>query len=155
MINKNKIQNFCLQNQKDEDICLADLKGKWVILYFYPRDNSKSCTIEAQNFTNKLQSIKNLGAEVVGVSADSVKSHQNFAKKHNLQFNLLSDPEHKVLKQFGVWQKKKMYGKEYMGVIRSTFIIDPEGNLVSEWRKVKVNGHIEEVLSVLNKLINQ
>lgn len=155
MINKNKIQNFCLQNQKDEDICLADLKGKWVILYFYPRDNSTGCTIEAQNFSNNLNYIKDLGAEVVGVSPDSVKSHQNFAKKHNLQFNLLSDPEHRVLKQFGVWQKKKMYGKEYMGVIRSTFIINPEGIIVLEWRKVKVNGHVEEVLSAFNKLINQ
>ena len=154
MSNKSKIENFCLPNQKNKDICLEDLKGKWVILYFYPRDNSKGCTIEAQNFSNKLNNIKDLGAEVVGVSPDSVKSHQNFAKKHNLQFNLLSDPEHRVLKQFGVWQKKKMYGKEYMGVIRSTFIINPKGIIVSEWRKVKVNGHVEEVLSTLNKLIN-
>lgn len=153
MSNKNKIQNFCLLNQKNKKICLEDLKGKWIILYFYPKDNSKSCTIEAQNFTKKLNNINDLGAEVVGVSPDSIKSHQNFAKKHNLQFNLLSDPEHSVLKQFGVWQKKKMYGKEYMGVIRSTFIINPEGKIVSEWRKVKVNGHVEEVLSVLNNFI--
>ena len=154
MSNKNKIQNFCLPNQNNENFCFEDLKGKWIVLYFYPRDNSKSCTIEAQNFADKLNSIKNFGAEVVGVSPDSVKSHQNFAKKHNLQFNLLSDPEHIVLKQFGVWQKKKMYGREYMGVVRSTFIINPQGNITSEWRKVKVKGHVEEVISKLEELIN-
>jgi peroxiredoxin Q/BCP len=154
MREKIKVKNFCLPNQHNENICLEDLKGKWVVLYFYPRDNSKSCTIEAQNFTDKLNNIINLGAEVIGLSPDSVKSHQKFATKHNIKFTLLSDPKHIVLEQFGVWQKKKMYGKEYMGVIRSTFIINPKGNIISEWRKVRVKGHVEEVLSKLKELIN-
>lgn len=145
--------NFCLFNQNNQNFCFKDLNGKWIVLYFYPKDNSKSCTIEAQNFTNKLNEIKAFGAIVIGISPDSAKSHQNFAKKHNIEFTLLSDPEHRVLEQFGVWQKKRMYGKEYMGVVRSTFIINPEGNIQSEWRKVRVKGHVEEVLLKLKELI--
>jgi peroxiredoxin Q/BCP len=143
---KNKVLNFCLLDQNNQNFCLKDLIGKWIVLYFYPKDNSKSCTIEAQNFANKLSDIENFGATVIGISPDSVKSHKNFANKHNLKFTLLSDPEHKVLEQFGVWQKKRMYGKEYLGVVRSTFIINPKGTIQSEWRKVRVKGHVEEVL---------
>ena len=143
---------FCLPDQDGETFCLENLRGKWIILYFYPRDNSKSCTLEAIIFTENLKSLEEMGAVVVGVSPDSVKSHHNFAQKHDLNFTLLSDPEHEVLEKFGVWQLKKMYGKEYMGVERSTFIINPDGYIVYEWRKVRVKGHVEEVKQTLSEL---
>ncbi|MFC1488152.1 peroxiredoxin [Thermoproteota archaeon] len=143
---------FCLFNQNDERTCLKNLRGKWVILYFYPKDNSKSCTLEALSFTDNLKSFMEMGAVVVGVSPDSVKSHKNFAHKHNLEFILLSDPEHKVLNKYEVWKLKKMYGKEYMGVERSTFLINPEGIIEKEWRKVRVKGHVEEVKLKLSEL---
>jgi peroxiredoxin Q/BCP len=126
-------------------VCLGDYRGKWVVLYFYPKDNSKTCTIEAVDFTNKLKQFEELDTIVIGVSPDSVKSHKNFSTKHDLNFILLSDPEHEVLEKYGVWKLKKMYGREYMGVERSTFIIDPEGKISAEWRKVRVKGHVEAV----------
>lgn len=151
-LEKNPTPNFCLFNQNDEEVCLEDFKGKWIILYFYPKDNSKACTLEALGFTDNLKSFKNMGAVVIGVSPDSVKSHKNFAHKHNLGLILLSDPEHKVLKKYDVWKLKKMYGREYMGVDRSTFIINPEGNIEKEWKKVRVKGHVEEVKKDLLEL---
>lgn len=144
-LKKNKASDFCLQNQDNQKVCLGDYKGKWVVLYFYPKDNSKTCTLEAIDFTDKLKQFEDLDAIVMGVSPDSVKSHKNFATKHDLNFILLSDPEHEVLEKYGVWKLKKMYGREYMGVERSTFIIDPEGNILSEWEKVRVKGHVEAV----------
>jgi len=143
---------FCLFNQNDGRICLENFRGKWVILYFYPKDNSKACTLEALSFTDNLKSFKDMDAVVVGVSPDSVKSHKKFAHKHNLDFILLSDPEHKVLNKYEVWKLKKMYGREYMGVERSTFIINPEGYIEKEWRKVRVKGHVEEVKQKLSEL---
>ena len=143
---------FCLFNQNDERVCLEDFRSKWVILYFYPKDNSKACTLEALSFTDNLKSFKEMDAVVVGVSPDSVKSHKNFAHKHNLEFILLSDPEHKVLDKYEVWKLKKMYGREYMGVERSTFIINPEGYFEKEWRKVRVKGHVEEVKLKLSEI---
>jgi len=143
---------FCLFNQNDERICLENFRGKWVILYFYPKDNSKACTLEALSFTDNLKSFKDMDAVVVGVSPDSVKSHKNFAQKHNLDFILLSDPEHKILNKYEVWKLKKMYGREYMGVERSTFIINPEGHIKYEWRKVRVKGHVEEVKQKLSEI---
>ena len=141
-----------MYNQNDEKICLEDFRSKWVILYFYPKDNSKTCTLEALSFTDNLKSFKDMGAVVVGVSPDSVKSHKNFAHKHNLDFILLSDPEQKVLNKYEVWKLKKMYGREYMGVERSTFIINPKGYIEKEWRKVRVKGHVEEVKQKLTEL---
>ena len=155
MNNKNKVPDFCLTNQNGNNICLSDYKGKWVVLYFYPKDNSKSCTLEAVSFKDNLNQLEDMGVEVIGGSPDSVKSHQNFAKKHNLEFALLSDTEHKILKKFGVWQIKKMYGKEYLGVVRSTFIINPEGYIEFEWRKVRVKGHVDEVKQKLTELIKK
>lgn len=139
-------------DQNDKKVCLKDLRGKWVVLYFYPKDNSKSCTLEAVSFTDNLKTLEDVGAVVVGVSPDSVKSHQNFAAKHGLNFSLLSDPEHEVLEKYGVWTLKKMYGREYMGVERSTLIINPEGYIENEWRKVRVKGHVEEVKQKLSEL---
>ena len=132
--------------------CLKDFRNKWIILYFYPKDNSKGCTREAIEFTNNFQTLQELDTVILGISPDSIKSHQNFAQKHNLKFILLSDPQHKVLEKYGVWQLKKMYGKEYMGVIRSTYIINPEGLIEKEWKKVRVKGHVEEVKKELIKL---
>jgi peroxiredoxin Q/BCP len=147
-----KAPKFCLLNQNDDKVCLDDFIGKWVVLYFYPKDNSKTCTLEALSFTDNTKSFKELGAEVIGISPDSVKSHQSFAHKHNLDLILLSDPEHTVLNQYKVWKKKKMYGREYMGVERSTFLINPEGVIEKEWTKVRVKGHVEEVKQALMEL---
>ena len=132
--------------------CLKDFRNKWITLYFYPKDNSKGCTREAIEFTNNFQTLQELDTVILGISPDSIKSHQNFAQKHNLKFILLSDPQHKVLEKYGVWQLKKMYGKEYMGVIRSTYIINPEGLIEKEWKKVRVKGHVEKVKKELIKL---
>lgn len=151
---RKKAMDFCLPNQNGETTCLKDFRGKWVVLYFYPKDNSRGCTLEAESFRDNLPSLEDLGAVVVGVSPDSVKSHQNFAQKHNLEFILLSDPEHEVLEKYGVWQLKKMYGREYMGVVRSTFIIDPEGYIENEWTKVRVKGHVEKVKQKLSELVS-
>ncbi|MCW4022708.1 MAG: peroxiredoxin [Candidatus Bathyarchaeota archaeon] len=144
-MDKTKAPDFCLQNQEDKKVCLTDYKGKWVILYFYPKDNSKTCTLEAVDFTDNLKQFEELDTIVIGVSPDSVKSHKNFASKHNLNIILLSDPEHQVLEQYKVWKLKKMYGRKYMGVERSTFIIDPEGYICEEYRKVRVKGHVEAI----------
>jgi peroxiredoxin Q/BCP len=152
VMEKKKAPGFCLFNQNDQRICLEDFNDKWVVLYFYPKDNSKACTLEALSFTDNLKSFEELGAVVIGVSPDSVKSHKNFVHKHNLELILLSDPEHKVLNEYHVWKLKKMYGKEYMGVERSTFLINPEGYIENEWTKVRVKDHVEEVKQKLLEL---
>ena len=149
---KKNAPTFCLLDQNDEKVCLEDFRGKWIVLYFYPKDNSKSCTLEALSFTENIKNFKDLGAIVIGVSPDSVKSHKNFAHKHNLDLILLSDPQHKVLNQYNVWKMKKMYGKEYMGVERSTFLINTKGQIENEWIKVRVKGHVEEVKQKLLEL---
>ena len=149
-----KAPEFCLPNQDGVEICLRDLKGKWVILYFYPKDNTPGCTTEAKEFSELIDEFEKLGAVVIGVSPDSPKKHCNFIEKHNLKVTLLSDEEKKVLKEYGAWGKKKNYGREYEGVIRSTFIIDPEGNIVKEFRNVRAKGHAAKVLEELKKLIN-
>ena len=147
-----KVEDFCLPNQDEVEICLRDLLGKWIVLYFYPKDNTPGCTTEAIDFTTHLKEFEELGSIVIGVSADSPKKHRNFIEKKNLGITLLSDEEHKVLEQFGVWQLKKNYGREYMGIVRSTFIIDPDGVIRAVWEKVKVKGHVEAVLEKLKEL---
>jgi peroxiredoxin Q/BCP len=136
---------FCLPNQDGETVCLDSFRGQWVVLYFYPKDNTKACTLEALDFTLNKSEFEEIGAVVLGVSPDSVKSHQSFCQKHDLTITLLSDPEHEALEKYGVWQLKKMYGREYHGVVRSTFLVDPDGKLAHEWRKVRVKGHVEAV----------
>jgi peroxiredoxin Q/BCP len=136
---------FCLPDQDGETVCLDSFRGRWVALYFYPKDNTKACTLEALDFTLNKSEFEEIGAVVLGVSPDSVKSHQSFCQKHDLTITLLSDPEHEALEKYGVWQLKKMYGREYHGVVRSTFLIDPDGMLAHEWRKVRVKGHVEAV----------
>ncbi|HII06626.1 MAG TPA: thioredoxin-dependent thiol peroxidase [Methanotrichaceae archaeon] len=146
---------FCLPNQDGREVCLDEFSGKWVVLYFYPRDNTSGCTKEALDFTQSLKDFRALGATVLGVSPDSPASHQKFREKHGLAVTLLSDPEHRVLEAYGAWGTKKMYGKEYQGVLRSTAMIDPEGKIAQVWKKVRVKGHVEEVKGVLKSLISE
>jgi len=146
------VPDFCLPNQDEEEICLRDLKGKWIVLYFYPKDNTPGCTTEAQDFTAALKEFEKLNAIVLGVSPDSPKKHRNFIEKKDLKITLLSDEDKELCKTFGCWQLKKFMGKEYMGVVRSTYIIDPDGKIAAKWEKVKVKGHVDEVKKKLEEL---
>ncbi|MER3547007.1 MAG: peroxiredoxin [Rhodanobacteraceae bacterium] len=128
---------------------LADCQGKWLVLYFYPKDNTTGCTREAQDFRDLYPKFKRRGAEVIGVSRDSVKSHTGFAEKYSLPFPLIADTDEKWGKAFDVIHEKTLYGRKFMGVVRSTFLIDPEGKLVQEWRGVKVPGHAQAVLDAI------
>ena len=141
-----KAPAFTLEDQQGKKVKLSDFNGQWVVLYFYPKDNTSGCTTEACNFSDNILTFEDLNTIVLGVSPDSVKSHEKFAAKYDLKISLLSDPDHKVLEKYGVWQKKKMYGREYYGVVRSTFLIDPDGKIAHIWEKVKVAGHVNEVL---------
>jgi len=143
------VPDFCLPNQDEEEICLRDIKGRWIVLYFYPKDNTPGCTTEACDFTAAVPAFEDLDAIVLGVSPDSPKSHRNFIEKKDLGITLLADSSKELCNLFGVWQLKKNYGKEYMGVVRSTFIIDPDGKIAAVWDKVKVKGHADEVRAKL------
>ena len=143
---------FCLPDKDGREICLESLKGRWVVLYFYPKDNTSGCTLEAIGFSGMLDELANLDATVIGVSLDSAASHTKFADKHSLKLVLLSDVEHKVLEDYGVWQHKKLYGRDFLGVVRSTFIIDPAGRIAHIWPKVSVKGHVDEVKRKLVEL---
>jgi peroxiredoxin Q/BCP len=143
---------FCLPDADENKVCLRDFRGKWVVLYFYPKDNTSGCTLEAVDFTRSIEDFKKMNTEILGMSPDSSRSHCAFRDKHGLKVTLLSDPEHHVLKQYGVWILKKMYGREYYGVERSTFLINTEGKVAFVWRKVKANGHVEDVLKKLGEI---
>lgn len=132
----------------EKEFSLNDFKGQKVILYFYPKDNTSGCTQEACDFRDNINRLTNY-AVVIGVSPDSIKSHKSFKEKQSLNFILLSDTEHKMAESFDVWKEKSMYGRKYMGIERSTFLIDEKGNIEKEWRKVKVKGHVEEVISYI------
>jgi peroxiredoxin Q/BCP len=144
--------DFCLSDPDRGEICLRDQKGKWVVLYFYPKDNTKGCTMEALEFTAAEDDFKVKNAEILGVSADNLNSHTRFREKHNLSINLLSDTKKEVLQAYGAWQLKKMYGREYMGVMRSTYLIDPERKIAFIWPKVRVAGHVDKVMEKLVEL---
>ncbi len=150
-----KAPHFCLPNQDSEEVCLRDLAGSWVVLYFYPKDNTPGCTTEALDFTEHLKEFEALGATVLGVSPDSIKKHQNFIAKKELKVTLLSDEDKDIAQAYGVWQLKKNYGREYMGIVRSTFLIDPDGIIVEKWEKVRVKGHVEAVLERLKELVEK
>lgn len=147
-----KAPDFCLEDPDRGKMCLKDFEGKWVVLYFYPKDNTSGCTMEALEFTAAEDDFKAKNAVVIGVSPDSLKSHTKFRQKHDLSINLLSDTEKATLEVYGVWQTKKMYGREYMGVVRSTYLIDQEGKVAYIWLKVKVAGHADAVLGKLIEL---
>ena len=136
----------------DKEISLKDYEGKWLVLYFYPKDNTSGCTKQACGFSESIKQFEKLDAEILGVSPDSVKSHDNFKEKHNLQFDLLSDPEKEIAARYDAYGEKSMYGRKYMGIIRSTYIIDPKGKIAAEYKKVKVSGHVEKVMKDLEEL---
>ena len=143
---------FCLPNQDDVEICSRDVKGKWVVLYFYPKDNTPGCTTEACEFTEAEPQFDGLNAIILGVSADSTKKHRNFIEKKELGITLLSDESTEMMQEYGVWQLKKNYGKEYMGIVRTTLIIDPKGIIAAVWNNVRVKEHVAKVQEKLAEL---
>jgi len=153
MINEGeKAPLFCLPNDKNEKICLDQFKDKWVVIYFYPRDNTPGCTTEACDFSANITDFVYIDAVVIGISPDSPERHAKFIAKHDLKHILLSDEDHKVLELYDAWRKKLLYGKELFGVIRSTYLINPQGVIAKVWPKVKVKGHVNEVREVLKSL---
>ncbi|WP_066369481.1 thioredoxin-dependent thiol peroxidase [Neobacillus fumarioli] len=143
--------DFTLEAHTGEKVTLSDLKGKNVVLYFYPKDMTPGCTTEACDFRDRFENFSELNAVILGISPDPVERHQKFVEKYGLPFLLLADTDHKIAKSYGVWKLKKNFGKEYMGIERSTFIIDKEGRIVKEWRKVQVKGHVEEALNYIRE----
>jgi thioredoxin-dependent peroxiredoxin len=146
-----KAPQFTVKANNGEDVSLADFQGKNVVLYFYPKDMTPGCTTQACDFRDMHESFAGLNAVILGVSPDPIARHEKFIAKHDLPFLLLADEDHQVAEQYGVWKLKKNFGKEYMGIERSTFIIDAEGKLVKEWRKVRVKGHVEEALNYIKE----
>lgn len=145
--------DITIKDENDQPVSLRSLLGNCVVLYFYPRDNTPGCTTEACSFRDiNAELADKYNAKVIGVSKDSVASHQKFKEKHQLNFPLWSDPEHKLLEAFGSWQEKKNYGKIYMGIVRSTFIIDPEGTIIKTWEKVSPKTHDQEVMQFFEQL---
>lgn len=147
-----KAPDFTLPDQNGDERSLSDYAGHWVLLYFYPKDDTPGCTKEACTINDNLSSFDNIGAEVLGVSVDSEKSHKKFADKYGLNFTLLSDENMKVVKKYGVWGNKKMMGKEYEGTVRMSFLIDPDGKIAKVYEKVKPETHAGEVLKDLKAL---
>ncbi len=146
------IPSFSLSDDQGVTITDKDFQGKWTVLYAYPKDSTPGCTTEACDFRDNFARVKKLGAQVYGISRDSLKSHQNFITKQELPFRLLSDPETALLKALSAFGKKMMYGKEVEGIIRSTFLIDPKGVIRHVWPKVSVKGHVDEVMETLKEL---
>lgn len=144
--------DFTLPTDGGGKVRLSDLRGRPVVVYFYPKDDTPGCTREAQGFRDSIGAFEKLGAAVVGVSKDSVAKHDRFKAKHDLNFVLASDAESDVCEKFGAWGVKKMYGKEFEGVVRSTFLIDRNGRIARAWPKVKVDGHVDEVLDAVGAL---
>lgn len=143
---------FSLKTESGDPVALGDLAGQWVVLYFYPKDDTPGCTTEACEFTAAIPAFDRLDAVVFGVSPDSPESHQKFRKKHKLKLGLLSDPAHEMIEAYGAWGEKSMYGRKYMGVVRSTVLIDPKGRVAWHWPNVKPAGHAEEVRGKLAEL---
>ena len=145
----NKAPNFNLPNQNGNSVRLDDFAGRWLVVYFYPRDDTPGCTIEAKEFTDSKKDFEENGATIMGVSPDNEAKHCKFIDKHGLKIDLLADCEKSMLSDYGVWQEKSMYGKTYMGVVRTTYLIDPDGNIAGAWTKVKAKGHADAVLKRL------
>ncbi len=147
--NNTKAPNFILPSTSKEKYSLKDSLGKYVVIYFYPKDDTPGCTIETNDFNKLLLKFKKLACEVYGISKDNLKSHDKFREKYKIKFNLLADEEIKVLKKYKVWGKKKFMGREFMGIIRTTFLIDKKGKIIKIWDNVKVKDHAKEVLETL------
>ena len=142
--------SFLATNLLQGDLC--DYQGRWVILYFYPKDMTSGCTQEARDFSEFLPQFSKLNAVILGVSRESIRSHERFKEKEGITFELITDPDEFLCQKFGVMKEKSMYGKKYMGIERSTFLIDPNGKIVYVWRNVKVSGHVQEVLEILKQI---
>ena len=147
-----KAPDFYLLDQHGAHHSLQDYTGSWVVLYFYPKDDTPGCTTEACNFRDGRELLQDMGAKVIGVSADSVKSHAKFADKHGLDFTLLSDPDHSVIEAYGSWKPKKFMGREYIGIHRDTYLIDPHGNIAKKYEGVNPKTHIAEIIKDLKTL---
>lgn len=147
-----RVPDFKLPASNGEEVALSDYRGKKVVIYFYPQDMTPTCTQESCDFRDYNGEFARRDTVVLGISPDDVEKHRKFIGKYELPFLLLSDTDHRVCELFGVWQWKKMFGREYMGVVRSTFLIDEEGKLAQEWRNIRVKGHIERVLEAVGKL---
>lgn len=150
-INK-KAPNFKAETDNNGIVELDSLKGRWVVLYFYPKDNTSGCTKEACSFRDNYERINSINTTIIGVSPDSVASHNKFKEKHNLNFSLIADANKEICNLYGVIGEKKMYGRTYLGVVRSTFLIDPKGNIAHIWRNVKVDGHVDDIIAKLKDL---
>jgi len=148
-----KAPNFISQSTSKKKYSLKDSLGKYVVLYFYPKDNTPGCTIETNDFNKLLLSFKKLDCEVYGVSKDNLESHDKFRDKYKIKFDLLADEELKLLKKYKVWGKKKFMGREFMGIIRSTYLIDRKGKILKAWNNVKVKDHAKEVLETLKTIV--
>jgi len=148
----NSIPNLTVATTKNEALKLRSLKGKNLVMYFYPKDNTPGCTTEGQNFRDNYSEFQKLNTEILGVSRESIRSHQNFINKQEFPFDLISDPDESLCNAMSVIKEKSMYGKKYMGIERSTFIFDEKGKLKHEIRKVKVKGHVDEVLDLVRAL---
>jgi peroxiredoxin Q/BCP len=146
--------DFCMPDQNEKQVCLKDYKGKNIVLYFYPKDNTPSCSLEAMTFTRYKSEFEKYNTTVLGISKDSCESHRKFIEKKNLNLTLISDTDKEIQKKYGVWRLKKFMGKEFIGTIRSTFLIDSNGEIKKIWDKVKVQGHVEQVLNEVKKLKN-
>ena len=152
MNDKSKAPNFLGLIDENNQTSLSDYKGSFLVLYFYPKDKTSGCTLQSQDFRDYKNKFANKNCKIIGISRDSIKSHKSFTEKDSLNFPLISDPDETMCNAYGVMKEKSMYVKKYMGIERSTFVIDPEGNLVKEWRGVKVPGHVEEVYNFICEL---
>ena len=151
LLNK-KVPNFEQEATNNKTVSSSNIKGKNTVLFFYPKDNTPGCTLEGQDFRDSYPEFKNLNTEIYGISRESIKSHENFKNKQSFPFELISDPDELMCKAFDVMKLKSMYGREYMGIERSTFLVNAEGVIVCEWRNVKVKGHVEEVLEKVKSI---
>ena len=152
MNDKSKAPSFLALVDENKELSLDNFQGSYLVIYFYPKDKTSGCTIESQNFRDYKNKFSKKNCKIVGVSRDSIKSHKSFIEKESLNFPLLSDPDETMCNAYGVMKEKSMYGRKYMGIERSTFLISPDGSLIKEWRGVKVPGHVEEVYEFLSDL---
>ena len=150
-----KASNFTLPSTNNKIFTLNKNLGKYVVLYFYPKDDTPGCTIETNDFNKLYSKFKKLDCEIYGISKDNIKSHNKFREKYKIKFDLLSDEELKVLKKYKVWSKKKFMGREFMGIVRTTFLIDKKGKIIKIWNNVKVKDHAKEVLETLQNIVKK
>ncbi len=150
-----KAPSFSLPSTSNNEYSLKDSLGKYIVLYFYPKDDTPGCTIETNDFNKLLTKFKKLNCEILGISKDNLKSHDKFRDKYKIKFDLLADEEIKVLKKYKVWAKKKFMGREFMGIVRTTFLIDKKGKIIKIWNNVKVKDHAKEVLETLQNIVKK